>query len=135
MARSLDKIKFGLKLRTNPVEGALSLKLGAKKLALPFEVRLVRSDEYVFVHIPPSAEIFKIDGKELNLVTEAAQGEEAIASFKKSRKRGRRSSGKEAELPAEIENILSKIPDGYKLGYDAQGNPRLVKTRQRRKKG
>ena len=134
MARSLDKIKFGLKLRTNAVEGALSLKLGVRKMTLPFEARLIKSDDYVFVHIPPSAEIFKIDGKELVLISDPKQAEEAVASFRKSRKKGRRSSSKAIEMPSDLESALNKIPDGYKLGYDpATGKPRLVKTRVRRK--
>lgn len=135
MARSLDKIKFGLKLRTNAVDGALSLKMGVKKMVLPFEARLIKSDEYVFVHIPPSAEIFKIEGKELVQVTKADEAEKAVVSFRKARKRGRKASSKEVSMPTELESALSKIPDGYKLGYDpATGQPRLVKTRQRRKK-
>jgi hypothetical protein len=38
------------------------------------------------------------------------------------------------ELPADIAAVLKKIPSGYKLGYDAKGAPRLVKTRKRGKK-
>lgn len=134
MARSLDKIKFGLKLRTNSTNGALSLKMGVRKMTLPFEARLIKSDEFVFVHIPPSAEIFKIDGKNLKMVTDAKEAEEAVVSFRKARKRGKRSAAKDVEMPTELESALNKIPDGFKLGYDADGRPRLVKTRTRRKK-
>ena len=134
MARSLDKIKFGLKLRTNSTTGALSLKMGVRKMTLPFEARLIKSDEYVFVHIPPSAEIFKIDGKALRMVTESKEAEEAVVSFRKARKRGKRASAKDVEMPSELETALKKIPDGFKLGYDESGNVRLVKKRTRRKK-
>ncbi len=134
MARSLDKIKFGLKLRTSSAEGALSLRMGAKKMTLPFEVRLIKSDDYVFVHVPPAADIFRIDGKELVVVTKPDEAEVAVTSFKKSRKRGRSAAAKDIELPSELESALSKIPAGFRLGYDPKtGEARLVKTRQRRK--
>ncbi len=134
MARSLEKLKSGLKLRTSSKEGALSLKLGVRKAQLPFETRLVQSDEYIFVHVPPSAEIFKIDGKRLIQVTTSEEAEKAIVSFRKAKKRGGRGSKKDVEMPNDLEQALAKIPDGFKLGYDANGTPRLVKTRQRRKK-
>lgn len=132
MARSLEKIKSGLKLRTNAKEGALSLKLGVRKAQLPFETRLVQSDEYIFVHVPPSAEIFKIDGKRLIQVETVEEAEKAMTSFKKSRKKGGRSK-KNVVMPSDLEQALAKIPDGFRLGYDANGEPRLVRTRQRRK--
>lgn len=133
MARDINKVKTGLKLRTNPKEGALSLKLGTKRFNLPYEVRLIQSEEYVFVHVPPSAEIFKIDGKELVLVETNEEAATATASFRKSRKRGRTKGDASVEVPEELETALNKIPKGYKLGYDADGNIRLVKTRVRRK--
>ena len=60
MARSVEKIIFGLKLRTESKENVLSLRIGVKKYALPFEARLIKSNEYIFVHVPPSAELMKI---------------------------------------------------------------------------
>lgn len=132
MARSLEKIKSGLKLRTNAKEGALSLKLGVRKAQLPFETRLVQSDEYIFVHVPPSAEIFRIDGKRLIQVETVEEAEKAMTSFKKSRKKGGRTK-KNVTMPSDLEQALAKIPDGFRLGYDANGEPRLVRTRQRRK--
>lgn len=132
MAKNIDKVKSGLKLRTAAKDGALSLKLGVRKVQLPFETRLIQSDEYIFIHVPPSAEIFKIDGKRLVMVTTDEEAEKAVNSFKKSRKRTRRPSAKSVDLPTELESALSKLPAGYKLGYDADGNPRVVKTRTRK---
>lgn len=134
MARDIKKVKTGFKLRTTPKEGALSLKLGTKKFALPYEVRLIQSDEYVFVHVPPAAEIFRIEGKELVVVESNEEAAKATQSFRKSRKRTRSKNASAVEVPEELEMALNKIPKGYKLGYDADGNVRLVKTRVRTKK-
>jgi hypothetical protein len=129
MARSLEKIKFGLKLRTTPRDGALTLRVGTKKYALPFEVRLIESEEYLFVHVPPAAEIMRLSGTNMEPVTKAEEAEKAVLSFRKARKARR---AKRVELPAEVKDALKRIPSGYKLGYDADGNMKLVKTRSRR---
>ena len=131
MARSLEKIKFGLKLRTEKKDNALTFRMGVKKYVLPFETRIIKSDDYIFIQIPPQAEIMKISKDGLEVVTKPAEAEEAIKSFRKSRKRTKHSR-KQVELPTEVEDALKKIPSGYKLGYDVDGNLKLVKKRTRR---
>ncbi|MCB0827002.1 MAG: hypothetical protein KDC26_12505 [Armatimonadetes bacterium] len=132
MPKGIEKTKAALKLRTSPREGALTLRMGVKKHVLPFEVRMIESDDFVFVHIPPAAEIFKKDGKEIVLVTSDKDAEAAAKTLRRSRRRGRKSS-KAVEMPDDVAAALAKIPAGFKLGYDADGTPRLVKTRKRRK--
>lgn len=134
MARPINKIKFGLKLRAEAREGVLTLRMGVKKYVLPFEARMLSSDDYVFVHIPPTAEIMRVDGRQLVVVTKADEAEEAAKTFRKKRRKSSRGDSEEAELPDNVKEALNKIPDGYRLGYDADGQPRLVKTRRRRKK-
>ncbi|MBS1707867.1 MAG: hypothetical protein JSS65_04005 [Armatimonadetes bacterium] len=132
MAKSLEKTKAGLKLRTSP-KGTLVLNLGrGKKYTLPFETRLLQSEGYLFVHIPPSAEIFSIVGKEFRMVSEDAEAEKAASSFRRGRKSSTRSP-KAAEIPAELQAALSKLPAGHKIAYSADGSLKLVKTRRRRK--
>ncbi len=133
MARPINKIKFGLKLRAEAREGVLTLRMGVKKYVLPFEARMLSSDDYVFVHIPPTAEIMRVDGRQLVVVTKGDEAEEAAKSFRKKRRKSSRGGEEEAELPDNVKEALTKIPDGYRLGYDADGQPRLVKTRRRRK--
>ncbi|HXH60648.1 MAG TPA: hypothetical protein VNI20_04755 [Fimbriimonadaceae bacterium] len=134
MARSIEKIKFGLKLRTDRKENALTVKIGTKKYALPYEVRTITSDDYVFVHVPPAAEILKIGSKGLEPVTKSDEAEKAVQSFRKAR-RSRRRARRSKDLPEDVKNILkAKIPAGHKIGYDAEGNLKLVKTRKRRAK-
>ena len=136
MSANIEKVKAGLKLRTNAKSNALSLKIGVKKFVLPYEVRLIQSDEYMFVHVPPAAEIFRITPDGLQQVDSADEAAMATASF--SRPRGRRRSTKaaaaEAELPTHVAAALKSVPPGYRIGYDASGTPRLIRTRTRRKK-
>ena len=133
MARSVEKIIFGLKLRTESKENVLTLRIGVKKYVLPFETRLIKSNDYIFVHVPPSAELMKITRSGLEVVTRGDEAETAVVSFRKSRKKTKRPR-KAVVMNADLESALKKVPAGYKLGYGADGKPRLVKTRKRRKK-
>ncbi|MGE0001404.1 MAG: hypothetical protein AB7F50_01035 [Fimbriimonadaceae bacterium] len=127
------KTTTSLKLRAVPKKNALSIRIGTRKFTLPFEARILSSDNYVFVHVPPSAMLMKMDGKGLSEVTTDTEAKEASASFRKSRaKTGRKSSKKTPELPAEIHNLLGKIPAGYRLDVARDGTPRIVRTRNRR---
>ncbi len=130
MARSVEKIIFGFKLRTQPTKNALTLRVGNKKYVLPFEARIILSDEYIFVHVPPAADIMKISGKGLEVVTKSEDAEKAALSFRRARKARK---ARRVELPEVVKDALKKIPAGYKLGYDADGKMKLVKSRSRRK--
>ena len=133
MARSIEKIIFGLKLRTEPKENVLTLRVGVKKYVLPFEARLIKSNDYIFVHVPPSAELMKITRSGLEVVTRGDEAEKAVVSFRKSRKKTKRPR-KPVVMNEDLENALKKVPAGYKLGYGTDGKPRLIKTRKRKKK-
>lgn len=133
MAKPIEKTKSGLKLRTNSAPKALTIRIKGKKYVLPIEVRTIESDDYIFVHIPPAAEIFAIGNDGLKTVTSNEEAETAVVSFRKARKKPSSRGGRTPAMPAELASLLSKIPAGYKLGYDATGNPRLVKTRKRGK--
>jgi hypothetical protein len=132
MAKSLDKIKASLKLRTESRDRALTLRLGVRKYVLPFETRLIQSDEYIFVHVPPSAEILKFEDNELTLVENVEEAEKAVKSFRKARRRSGAAAGS-PDLPDELQEALRKVPEGFKLGYDEQGNPKLIKKRRRKR--
>lgn len=134
MAKTIDKTKSALKLRTQARDGALTLRLGVKKYVLPFEVRLLTSNEFVFVHIPPCAEIMKIASSGLEVVTDSATADEAAKSFRRGRKRSAGKNSSKVELPNDVAAALSKIPAGYKIGYSADGSVKLVRSRKRRKK-
>lgn len=133
MAKSIERTKASLKQRATGKDRALTLRMGVKKHVLPFELRVLASDDYVFVHIPPQAEIMKVTKDGLVMVTDANEAEAAAKTFRKSRKRASKSGGRSAEVPADVASALSKLPSGYRIGYDASGAIKLVKTRRRRK--
>lgn len=135
MAKSLAQIKAALKLRAEGKNKQLTLRLGVKKYVLPFEVRLIQRDNHIFVHIPPSAEIFEIKDDGLTMITDATEADAVAKNLRRSRKRKATTSTKSApvEVPAKLAAALAEIPAGYKLGLDRNGNPRFVKTRKRRK--
>ncbi|MBL8067782.1 MAG: hypothetical protein JNM28_04980 [Armatimonadetes bacterium] len=134
MAKSLEQIKASLKLKTAPKEGALTLRVGKRKVVLPFEVRLLECDNYLFVHIPPAAEILRSGDESFAVVEDVKAAEAAANEFKKSRRRRRVGSRTTADVPAELKEALSKVPAGFKLVYGPDGSPRLAKSRARRKK-
>lgn len=133
MPKTIEKTKAALKLRTSATPRILTLKVKGKKHVLPIEARLIESDEYVFIHIPPTAEIFQILPDGLKIVTSDEGADAAVAAFRKARRRQAGPEGKGPVVPPELASILSKIPAGYKLGYGADGSPKLIKTRRRNK--
>jgi len=134
VAKSLEQVKSSLKLRTEPKANALTLRIGVKKYVLPFEARLIQSDDTLFVHIPPAAEIFKVSGGKLVAVDSADAAAEAAKVLRRPRGPKRRSANKSVEMSPDLAKVLANVPAGYKIGYDASGRPRLVRTRQRRRK-
>ena len=135
MPKTVDDIAKALKLKAEPKQNALTLKLGVKKLTLPFEARCLSSANYVFVHIPPSAGIMKITDSGLAPVNDVAEAQAAVASFRQSRKRtGSTRKADKVAMPSQLEDALNLIPSGYKLAYGQDGKARLVKARNRGKK-
>jgi hypothetical protein len=132
MAKSVQEIAKALKLKAEPREEALTLRLGTKKHVLPFEVRILTSNDYVFVHIPPSAGIMKITSNGLVPVVKADEANNAVQSFRQRRKKTTRTTQKVA-IPDELASALKKLPNGYKLAYGTDGSPKLVRARNRSK--
>lgn len=134
MPKSVEQIAKALKLRAESCKDALSVKIGMKKYVLPFDVRLIASDDYVFVHVPPSAAVMKIEANGLKAVTKVDEAETAVAAFRQNRRKSAgASSSLSVEMPEELKAALKKIPAGYKLAYGPNG-PKLVRSRNRKKK-
>ncbi len=136
MSKSVESITKALKLKADPKENALTFRVGVKKHTLPFEVRALVSGEFLFVHIPPSAGIMKITPDGLVPVSNTADATAAVASFRKSRKRGgarrARAASAGAEVPDAMRELLKSLPKGYKLVHAPGEEPRLVKSRTRK---
>ena len=131
---TVQSVKNSLKYAAAEKDRVLTIRLGVKKLVLPVKARVLNSGEYLFLSFPASTEIYKIEGKELATVDDAGAAD-AREALKTTKKRGGRRSKKEAEMTDEMQKLLAAIPSGYRLGYDKDGAPKLVKTRNRRKSG
>lgn len=134
MTKSAKKVKNSLKFQAFVKSGALSVRIGLRKYVLPVPVRLLSDGDYVFLSFPASSELYRIRERKLVPMGPDEDATEAYQQLKPRsvhRKRRRRSA---VTLPPQLEEALRAIPAGYKLGYDANGQPRLIKKRTRRRK-
>lgn len=131
---TVQSVKNSLKYAAAEKDRVLTVRLGVKKLVLPVKARVIAQGDYLFLSFPASTEIYKISGKEMAPVTDenAAEAREAL---KTQKKRGARRGKKSVEMTDEMQKLLAAIPAGYRLGYDKDGAPKLVRTRTRRKSG
>lgn len=131
--RTVQSVKNSLKFKAAPKAGILSIKIGVKKYNVPIEARMLSNGEYVFLSFPASSELYKITNKELGALEANDDASDALASLTPKRRRGRRKR-ESVEMPSELANALKNLPAGFKLGYGADGSPKLVKTRTRKSK-
>jgi hypothetical protein len=134
MAKKIDDVSRALKLRAKPKNQGLTFRHGTKKYVLPFEVRYLASEDYLFVHVPPAAGVLKITPEGLAEVTNVDEAVAAQKTFRAPRKSKRASkNSKSAELPDAVKSALAMIPAGHRVAYGKDGSPRLVRTRNRKK--
>ena len=131
--KTVQSVKNSLKFKASPKAGILSIKIGVKKYSVPLEARMLSNGEYLFLSFPASSELYKVDGKELQSLDSGADATDALGALTPKRRRGRRRR-EAVEMPAELAAALKALPSGLKLGYGADGTPKLVKTRTRKKK-
>lgn len=134
MSKTVKSVKNSLKFKANVKEGLLSVRVGAKKYVLPVAARILSNGEYIFLSFTASSELYRVKNKLLTAMKPMDDATEAFAALNPGRRRGGRKRAAGIELPSALADALKKVPAGYKLGYDAQGQPRLVKKRVRRKK-
>jgi hypothetical protein len=130
MKKNVRSVKNSLKFKAQPRSGALSVRIGVKKFTVPLDVRILTDGKYIFLSFPACSELFEIHNKELHAMPPDADATDAYAALNPVKKRGRKKSPA-VSLPAELSDILKNLPTGYKIGYDADGAPRLVKKRNR----
>jgi hypothetical protein len=135
--KTVKNVKNSLKFKASPKTGLLTVRVGVKKYVLPVEARMIQGGDYMFLSFSASSEIYHINGGKLvamdaNASAEAAAG--SLATATKRTKRGKRGSRVAVEVPAELEAALKAIPAGHKLAIGPDGKPRIVKTRERKKK-
>jgi hypothetical protein len=133
--KTVQSAKNSLKFKAPEKEGILSVRVGVRKYSVPVKARMLSDGEYMFLSFPASSELYRIDGKQLKPLAKDDGADEAFEALTPSKRRGggRRRRRRE-EVPPQLAEALRAIPAGYKLGYDAEGNPKLVKKRTRRGK-
>jgi len=133
MSRTVKSVKNSLKFKAQVKSGLLTVRVGVKKYVLPVDCRILTSDSHIFLSFPASSELYEIKNKQIQAMAGSADATAAFTALNPSRRRRGRRASKSTEMPAELASALSKIPAGFKLGYDATGKPRLVKKRTRTK--
>jgi hypothetical protein len=135
MNKTVQNVKNSLKFKASPKGGTLSVKVGVKKFVVPIEARLLSDGNYLFLSFPAVSELYQISGKALSAMASSADATEAHSALTPAatRRRGRRKSAS-VEIPSALADALKAVPAGYKLGFSADGTPKLVKMRKRRRK-
>jgi hypothetical protein len=128
--RTVQSVKNSLKFKAQPKMGILSVKVGVKKYQVPVEARMISGDGFMFLSFPASSELYRIDNKTLEAMPSEADAAEAFEKLNPGRRRGRR-RGSNVEMPPALVEALKNLPAGFKLGYTADGSPKLVKARKR----
>lgn len=131
MGRTVKNVKNSLKFKAQVKQGLLTVRVGVKKYVVPVDARILSSSGYIFLSFPASSELYEIKNKGLVPMAPNADATAAFNALNPGRKRrGKKVS--EASMSKDVIEALSKIPPGFKVGYDATGKPRLVKKRTRR---
>jgi len=133
MNKTVQNVKNSLKFKASPKAGTLSVKVGVKKYVVPVEARLLSDGSYLFLSFPAVSELYRIANKSLSPMDSKEDATEAHGALTPAaaKKRGRRKAAT-VEIPAALADALKAVPSGYKLGFNADGSPKLVKMRKRR---
>lgn len=133
MKKTVQSVKNSLKFKAQPKSGILSVRIGVRKFSVPIEARMISGGSYLFLSFPACSELYRVDAKELHPLPSDEDATDAYNVLNPSKKRTRR-RGSSVNMPQELADALKAIPSGYKLGYNLDGSPKLVKTRRRSKK-
>jgi hypothetical protein len=133
--KTVQNVKNSLKFKAQEKEGVLSVKVGVKKFNVPIKARMISGENYLFLSFPASSELYRVQDNELNPLERETDASEAFEALNPGKRRGGRRRSAAAELPDVLAEALKGIPQGYKLGYGPDGSPKLIRTRQRTKKG
>jgi hypothetical protein len=128
MPKTVQNVKNSLKFKARVKQDSISVRVGVKKYSLPIQARILGGGEYLFLSFPACSELFRVRDNRLEPMAQTEDASEAFEILSPpAPKRTRRSPA--AKLPASLESALRDIPEGYRLGYDAGGRPRLVRIR------
>ncbi len=129
--KTVQSVKNSLKFKAQEKQGALSVRIGVRKYELPISVRMLSNGDYLFLSFPASSELYRTDNNGLTPMGKDEDAREAFDVLNPGKKARRRRSG--LDMPKELAEALRNIPNGYKLGYNLDGSPKLVRARKRSK--
>ena len=132
MQKSVQNVKNSLKFKAQEKNGVLSVRVGTKKFTVPVSARMLSDSEYLFLSFPASSELYRVQGKNLEPMAKDEDATVAYEQLNPGKRRSRKAGGGGINMPRELQEALKNLPEGYRLGYGADGSPKLVKTRQRR---
>ncbi len=117
-------------------EGCILVKSGVRRYVLPIAAQVQVSPNYAFVSLPAVSGLYRIENgkgwKEMDAMDDASEASRELSEAAAPRRRGRPRAIR--ELPDALKEALKQIPDGYRIGYDPDGTPKLVRKRSRRKR-
>ncbi len=132
MKKTVQSVKNSLKFKAQEKEGVLSVKVGVKKYSVPVRARMLSSGEFLFLSFPASSELYRVANKELAPMDREEDATDAYNVLNPGKRRTRRRNSA-VSMPDALAEALKGIPAGYKLGYNLDGSPKLVRTRKRSK--
>ena len=95
---------------------------------------MLSNGDHVFLSFPASSELYRVEDKKLMAMPSEADASDAYQSLNPKRRRGRKARSS-VQLPTELAQALKSLPAGYKIGYGPGNEPKLVRTRTRRRSG
>ncbi len=134
MQKTVQNVKNSLKFKAGEREGILSVRVGVKKFTIPVKARMLSDSQYLFLSFTASSEMYKVEGKQLIALDKGDDATEAFEALNPGKRRGGRRKSGGSEMSSDLAEALKGIPAGFRLGYSADGTPKLVKMRTRRGK-
>ncbi|MCX7800827.1 MAG: hypothetical protein N2109_10855 [Fimbriimonadales bacterium] len=133
--KNVGKLVRRLKSLISAKDGSIMVKNGARKYALPVEAKVVFSEHYAFVTLPGLAGLYRVEGRQLKPMGAQEDASEAYVELGREGSARRSGRGRSVpEVPDVVKEALQQIPKGYRLAFDRDGRPKLVKMRKRRKR-
>lgn len=120
-----------LKFKIEPKGSVLNIKVGTKRYAIPHACRVRQSDDYVFLSFNSSSEIYQIKDGELRALEDSEDATLAYQQLDPARPKP--AAKPELAVPDKLLEALKELPKNVKLAYDANGQIKMVRARNRKR--
>lgn len=135
---TIGTAKNKLKYKAAEESGNLKLRIKGKKIIdIPHGVRLISSDDYVYLSFVASSNIYKIENGKLVELDKDDNGSEAYTSLSKTIKSGKSKATRRGtvEMPEALKAALAGLGKDQRLAYRPGKGYVVVRTRTRKPKG